>query len=93
MNARESALIDMITELKGELDDANERIESSEDFYKWWKEADKEKDECQRKNEVLIEENSELRKRIEVLETQLEELSQAKAASVMLTDTAAKGVL
>lgn len=93
MNARESALIDMITELKGELDDANERIESSEDFYRWWKEADKEKDEYERKNEVLIEENSELRKRIEVLETQLEELSQAKAASVMLTDTAAKGVL
>lgn len=93
MDKKIYCLIEVVTDLKNELDAATEKAESNESFYKWWKEADKEKDELQKKNDALIDENRELREKIEDLETQLEELSQANLAAGMLTDSNAKGVL
>lgn len=93
MDKKIYCLIEVVTDLKNELDAATEKAESNESFYKWWKEADQEKDELQKKNDALIDENRELREKIEDLETQLEELSQANLAAGMLTDSNAKGVL
>lgn len=93
MDAQISVMIDVISGLKDELDIASEKAESSEEFYRWWQEADREKDNLQKKNDALLEENKILRERVEELEQQLEELSQAKTAAVMLTDSNAKGVL
>ena len=74
MDKKIYGLIEVITDLKNELDTAAEKAESADDFYRWWKEADKEKDELQKKNDALIDENRELREKIEDLETRLEEL-------------------
>ena len=93
MDKKIYCLIEVVTDLKNELDAATEKAESNESFYRWWKEAEKEKDELQKKNDAIIDENRELRKRVEELEQQLEELSQAKTAAVILTDSNAKGVL
>ena len=47
----------------------------------------------QQENNRLYKKCEELQSRVEELENQMLELSQAKIVSVMLTDTAAKGVL
>lgn len=75
--------ITQIHDLKNKLD---EKTEQAEDFYRWWSEE-------QQENNRLAEENKKLKEKNEELENQLLELSQAKTAPVMLTDSNAKGVL
>lgn len=76
-------MLKQIQDLKNKLD---EKTEQAEDFYKWWSKE-------QQENNRLYKKCEELQSRVEELENQMLELSQAKIVSVMLTDTAAKGVL
>lgn len=80
------ALTELERVLMARLEEKDEKAEKADDYYKWWKEADAE-------NDKLKTEIEELRKLNDDLENQLFELSQASATMVMLTDTAAKGVL
>lgn len=92
MNSRESVLIDMLCEVKNELKKAKEEAKESENYYNWAQQTEKDNDELLTKIEALETENAGLKTRLTELELQLEELSQAKAP-VIMTDTAAKGVL
>lgn len=80
------ALTELERVLMARLEEKDEKAEKSDDYYKWWREADAE-------NDKLKTEVEELRKRNDDLESQILELSQAKIVSVMLTDSNAKGVL
>lgn len=71
MDKKIYGLIEVITDLKNELDTAAEKAESADDFYRWWKEADDEKDKLLKKSEALLDENRKLREKIDALEAQL----------------------
>ena len=76
-------MLKQIQDLKNKLD---EKTQQAEDFCKWLSDE-------QQENNRLYKKCEELQSRVEELENQMLELSQAKIVSVMLTDSNAKGVL
>lgn len=76
-------MLNQIQYLKNQLD---EKTQQAEDFCKWWSDE-------QQENNRLYEKYTAAKKRIEELENELLELSQAKMKPVILTDSNAKGEL
>lgn len=79
------ALTELERVLMARLEEKDEKAEKADDYYKWWSDE-------QQENNRLYEKYTAAKKRIEELENELLELSQAKA-TVVMTDSNAKGEL
>ena len=80
------ALTELERVLMARLEEKDEKAEKADDYYKWWSDE-------QLENNRLYEKYTAAKKRIEELENELLELSQAKTQPVVLTDSNAKGEL
>ena len=79
------ALTELERVLMARLEEKDEKAEKADDYYKWWSDE-------QQENNRLYKKYTAAKKRIEELENELLELSQAKA-TVVMTDSNAKGEL
>lgn len=80
------ALTELERVLMARLEEKDEKAEKADDYYKWWSDE-------QQENNRLYEKYTAAKKRIEELENELLELSQAKTQPAILTDSNAKGEL
>lgn len=80
------ALTELERVLMARLEEKDEKAEKADDYYKWWSDE-------QQENNRLYEKYTAAKKRIEELENELLELSQAKMQPAILTDSNAKGEL